>query len=81
MLAQEPGLLKTVMVRNLRPGPDGTVMEVLGPVTYIIEVEDGSRWKRHADQLKNWLPSSPTAPSESIPESLADESDDLPTST
>ena len=58
-----------VMVRNLRPGPDwvsGTVVEVLGPVTYIIEVEDGSRWKRHADQLKDWLPSSPTAPSESI---------------
>ena len=39
-----------VMVRNVRPGPDwiaGTVLEVLGPVTYIVETEDGSKWKRH----------------------------------
>ena len=42
------------MAQNLRPGPNwvtGTVVEVLGPVTYIMETEDGSRWKRHADQL------------------------------
>ena len=59
-----------VMVRNVRPGPDWIVGTVLGPVTYIIETEDGSKWKRHADQLKDWLPS---PMSEAIPESLDDE--------
>lgn len=66
------------MVCNDRPGPDwiaGMVMEVLGPVKYIIETEDGLQWKRHADQLKNWLPSISPALSEVIPESLADEAE------
>ena len=48
-----------VLVRNHRPGPDwipGTIIEVLGPVTFIVETEDGGqRWKRHIDQLKDWL--------------------------
>ena len=47
-----------VLARNLRPGPDwirGTIVEVLGPVTYIVEVDGGQRWKRHIDQLKDWL--------------------------
>ena len=48
-----------VLVRNHRPGPDwipGTIIEVLGPVTYIVEiVEGGQHWKRHVDQLKDWL--------------------------
>ena len=48
-----------VMVCNLRPKPDwvpSTIVEVLGPFTYVIETEQGQHWKRHADQLKNWLP-------------------------
>ena len=68
-----------VMVRNLRPGPDwvtGTIVEVFGPVTYIVETEDGSRWKRHADQLKDWLLSCSPALSEDVPESLSNEPDD-----
>ena len=48
-----------VLVRNLRPGPDwipGNIVEVLGPVTYIVEtLEGGQHWKRHIDQLKDWL--------------------------
>ena len=47
-----------VLARNLRPGPDwirGTIVEVLGPVTYIVEIDGGQRWKRHIDQLKDWL--------------------------
>ena len=47
-----------VLARNLRPGPDwipGTIVEVLGPVTYIVEVDGGQRWKRHIEQLKDWL--------------------------
>ena len=41
-----------------RPGPDwipGTIAEVLGPVTYIIETDEGQRWKRYADQIKSWI--------------------------
>ena len=55
-----------VFARNLRPGPDwipSTIIEVLGPVTYIVETDDGLRWKRHANQLKDWLSSSLTTPS------------------
>ena len=45
-----------VMVRNLRPGSDwipGVVVEILGPVTYLIDVGRDQIWKRHADQLKS----------------------------
>ena len=30
----------------------GVVIEVLGPVTYVVETEEGLHWKRHVDQLK-----------------------------
>ena len=46
------------MVRNLREGPDwipATVIEVLGPVTYLVETDHGQKWKRHTDQIKDWL--------------------------
>ena len=46
------------MVRDYRPGPDwvpAVVVEVLGPVTYIVETDQGQHWKRHADQLKSWM--------------------------
>ena len=48
-----------VMARNLRPGSDwipGTITEKLGPVTYMVATEEGQLWKRHADQLKSWIP-------------------------
>ncbi len=38
------------------PDPDwipGIIAEVLGPVTYVIETDEGQRWKRHADQIKS----------------------------
>ncbi len=57
-----------VMIRNHRPGPDwipGTVVEVLGPVTYIVDTDEGQRWKRHADQLKNWITPTPRIQAES----------------
>ena len=60
-----------VMAHNLCPGPNwvpSTVMEVLRPVTFIVETEAGFRWKRHTDQLKDWLPSVPSASSESSSE-------------
>ena len=75
-----------VMARNLRQGPDWlpcTVVEVLGPVTYLVETEDGQRWKRHADQLKTWLPFLPTARSEpvsdSVPQQIAEDFSSEPT--
>ena len=46
-----------VMARNVRPGPDwipATVLEVQGPVTYLIQTDDGQVWKRHLDQLKEF---------------------------
>lgn len=48
---------------SLRPGPDwipGTIAEVLGPVTYIVETDEGQKRKRHADQIEpvpKFLPS------------------------
>ena len=39
---------EAVFARNLRAGPEwflSTVVEVLGPVTYIIETDEGLRWK------------------------------------
>ena len=50
------------MARNLRPGADWvpcTIVEVLGPFTYLVDTDQGQRWKRHADQLKTWLPAPP----------------------
>ena len=44
-----------VMARNVRPGPNwipATIVEVQGPVTYLVETEDGQVWKCHLDQLK-----------------------------
>ena len=44
-----------VMARNLRPGPDwvpATIVEVQGPVTYLVETDDRQIWKRHLYQLK-----------------------------
>ena len=51
-----------VMVRNHRDGPDwipATIIEVLGPVTYLVETDSGQKWKRHTDQIKDWLSPAP----------------------
>ncbi len=44
---------QSVMVKNLRPGPDwvpGVIVECLGPVSYLVETHDKMMWKRHVDQ-------------------------------
>ena len=71
-----------VMARSLRPGLGwipSIVTEVLGPVTYVVETEEGLHWKRHADQLKDWLPpvslEDPNRVSEETQDSVAE---DLP---
>lgn len=46
-----------VMARNVRPGPNwvpATIVEVQGPVTYLVETDDRQVWKRHLDQLKEF---------------------------
>ena len=43
------------MARNLRDGPPwvpGVVVQVLGPLTYVIQVQGGQRWKRHVDHIR-----------------------------
>ena len=44
-----------VMTKNLRPGPTwvpGVIVERLGPVTFLVEVEIGLTWKRHIDHIR-----------------------------
>ena len=47
---------QTVMAKNMRAGPSwvpGTIVQQLGPVTYLVDVSDGRVWKRHVDHLKD----------------------------
>ena len=42
------------MALNMREGPKwrpGVVVEQLGPLTYLVEVHGGLKWKRHSDHL------------------------------
>ena len=42
------------MALNMREGPKwrpGVVVEQLGPLTYLVEVQEGLKWKRHSDHL------------------------------
>ena len=44
------------MVQNSCPGAKwipGVVIERLGPVTYLVDVNNDQIWKWHADQLKS----------------------------
>ena len=44
-----------VMAKNLRPGAawvPGVVVERVGPLTYLVQVDDGGLWKRHIDHLR-----------------------------
>ena len=40
----------------------GTILEVLGPVLYTVETEEGKRWKRHTHQIKGWIAPVPGGP-------------------
>ena len=66
------------MVRDFQQGPDwipGTITEVLGPVTYLVDTDEGHRWKRHGDQIKGWIAPTPRADLSARP----DESEDTDT--
>ena len=46
---------QTVHVRNLQPGPDWitwVIVERLGPLSYLVEMETHQFWKHRVDQLK-----------------------------
>ena len=49
---------QAVYARNFREGerwiPEH-IVEVMGPVSYNVELEDGRRWKRHQDHIKSRL--------------------------
>lgn len=67
-----------VLVRNHRDGPDwipGTIIEVLGPVTYIVQTDKGHKWKRHTDQIKDWLNSTPRVSSDTTLDSTSHNAD------
>ena len=62
-----------VLVQNYHNGIDwipATIIEVLGLVTYLVETEQGYKWKRHSDQIKNWLISAPCPDSEAAPDEV-----------
>ncbi len=57
--------LRTVYVgqSNMRAGPNWvprTIVQQLGPVTYLVDVSEGKLWKRHVDHLKDRGVTSPT---------------------
>ena len=56
------------MVRNLRPtGPKwipGTIIKQTGPLSYIVQVEQGIEWKRHVDHLHEYTKTTHAAPTQ-----------------
>ena len=55
---------QSVMARNFRAGAawvPGVIVQQLGPLTYLIEVSEGRLWKRHIDQVKQYLIQGPLA--------------------
>ena len=46
---------KRVMVRNFGQGADwvvGVIEKMIGPLSYMVKVGDGKRWKRHIDHIR-----------------------------
>ena len=55
---------QSVMARNFQAGAawvPGVIVQQLGPLTYLIEVSEGRLWKRHIDQVKQYLIQGPLA--------------------
>ena len=43
------------MAQNLHPGPmwiTATIAQQRGPLSYLVNVENGEQWRRHVDHLK-----------------------------
>ena len=57
-----------VMARNFRSGykwVPGVIVECLGPLTYLVEIQEGLRWKCHIDHLRDRESSTSTSDLES----------------
>ena len=77
---------ETVMARNFRPGTKwipGTITKQKGPLTFIVQLDSGTEWKRHVDHIRKFTPTTtletdtnndligvdiPTTPDEDNPE-------------
>ena len=60
-------LKEKAMVKNFRSGPTwvpGIIVAQLAPVTFLIEVQDGLKWKRHIDHIKSLGESTVIKPTE-----------------
>ena len=73
---------QNVMVRNLRTtGPKwipGTIVKQTGPVSYVVEVEQGQQWKRHVDHLRDVSVVNSPETVQTPPDQPQSEVDDLP---
>ena len=61
---------ESIMAKNFRTGAPwlpGTITERLGPVTYLVRVNNRLTWKRHVDQLRSRTQST----DESAPETVS----------
>ena len=62
-----------VMVKDMRPTDTkwipGVVIKQLGPVSYLVKVEQGLHWKRHIDHLRAHSETSPRSESPTQPQS------------
>lgn len=60
---------QTVMARNLRPGPKyvpGVIIQKQGPLSYLVEVQNGITWRRHVDHLKELVTQEDLIPAEDV---------------
>ena len=49
---------QSVMVRNYREGSKwvpGVIIENTGPVSYVVKTSDGLVWRRHVDQIREYV--------------------------
>ena len=45
-----------VMAKNFRDGPKwvpGVISKILGPLSYLVQMEDGLMWRRHVDHIRD----------------------------
>ena len=76
---------QNVQAHNFREGPrwfPGVIVERLGPLTYLVQMDTGVFWRRHVDHLRTAYDKSPdtskTIPSTSLSSELSNASDFIP---